>query len=56
MVGGGVSSGSLLASVRHNGVFIGWDTDVDIYIREEDVPKLKEVFKVPPLHLVDLRP
>eukprot|EP00668_Euglena_longa_P045959 GGOE01061642.1.p1 GENE.GGOE01061642.1~~GGOE01061642.1.p1 ORF type:complete len:367 (+),score=102.75 GGOE01061642.1:32-1132(+) len=37
--------GSLLASVRHNGVFIGWDTDVDIYIREEDVPKLKAAFK-----------
>ena len=35
-----------MASIRHNGAFIGWDTDVDLYIHESDVEKLKVAFKV----------
>jgi hypothetical protein len=37
--------GTLMASIRHNGAFIGWDTDVDLYIHESDVEKLKVAFK-----------
>ena len=37
--------GTLMAAIRHNGVFIGWDTDVDLYIHESDVEKLKAAFK-----------
>eukprot|EP00906_Rhabdomonas_costata_P009920 RCo013971 len=37
--------GTLLASVRHRGVFIGWDTDVDLYISPADVGRFKEAFR-----------
>eukprot|EP01012_Entosiphon_sulcatum_P008785 TRINITY_DN14828_c0_g1_i1.p2 TRINITY_DN14828_c0_g1~~TRINITY_DN14828_c0_g1_i1.p2 ORF type:complete len:252 (-),score=51.78 TRINITY_DN14828_c0_g1_i1:59-814(-) len=37
--------GSLLAAHRHSGAFIGWDTDVDLYIREEDEDRFKQAFR-----------
>ena len=35
--------GTLLGAVRNNGTIIAWDTDVDIYISEEDEAKLLEL-------------
>jgi hypothetical protein len=39
-----LSTGSALGAIRHNGVIIPWDTDVDLAIFPEDADKVKQIF------------
>eukprot|EP00996_Jenningsia_fusiforme_P000912 NODE_182_length_2842_cov_29.897243_g165_i0.p1 GENE.NODE_182_length_2842_cov_29.897243_g165_i0~~NODE_182_length_2842_cov_29.897243_g165_i0.p1 ORF type:complete len:488 (+),score=79.59 NODE_182_length_2842_cov_29.897243_g165_i0:1171-2634(+) len=44
-----LAMGSLMAQVRHNGVLIPWDTDIDFYVDGEDEERLLKAFpNLPP--------